>query len=507
MKDMEREKFEQSWKDALDDAAVSPSESVWTNIELELEKASGGELKKRVLFYKMLAAASVIFAMAIGGAGYYVINSTTSPANLAVENTSSDKTSANQTLSNGTSATNMDDRGSAPINDEGLVADAQPTQEVNENATADLPAVVSGDARTEPVDRLQSGRNADQPDPSINALLAASDDEDTKRHSFASEQMEERPALPDDLPGQIKERDLPQLYTPREIALVLPPAEEEKEAVDPVVAMLARLERREREIRGEEAMDEKERGTDENLWTSIGFAAGSFNSIASAAPGGGAAGSRAAMTLAAPIVDQETKASGYSYSMGINVGTRISERWVLQGGVNYLTQATEYTADNVVMSASAYQQRFHPATTNELIKSNALDFSNKLVYTAPYNVSNSMRYISIPMQAGYMLIQKTVGLQLNAGVSTDLFLQNTIEANSDQIDKTTQGSGADSPYRTVNLSGLFGTEVSYRFNDNYRISLNPGIRYPFNTIYKSELGVESTPLTFDIGLRFRYIFH
>src|SRR5690606_31683347 len=159
------------------------------------------------------------------------------------------------------------------------------------------------------------------------------------------------------------------------------------------------------------------------------------------------------------------------------------------------------------MSASAYQQRFHPATTNELIKSNALDFSNKLVYTAPYNVSNSMRYISIPMQAGYMLIQKTIGLQLNAGVSTDLFLQNTIEANSDQIDKTTQGSGEDSPYRTVNLSGLFGTEVSYRFNENYRISLNPGIRYPFNTIYKSELGVESTPLTFDIGLRFRYIFH
>jgi hypothetical protein len=213
--------------------------------------------------------------------------------------------------------------------------------------------------------------------------------------------------------------------------------------------------------------------------------------------------------LAAPIVDQETNGSGYSYSMGVNLGTKISERWVLQGGVNYLTQASEYTANNVVVSStnSFQQQRFKPATTNELINASANDLSNKIVYSAPYNVNNSMRYLSIPLQAGYLLVNKTFGLQLNAGVATDLFLQNTVTADSDQLDKSSQGGGSDSPYRTVNLSGLFGTEVSYRFGEHYRIALNPGVRYPFNTIYKTELGVQSTPLTFDVGLRFRYIFH
>lgn len=497
MKDMEREKFEQSWKDALDEAAVSPSEAVWTNIELELEKTRGGELKKRVFFYKMLAAASVIFAMAIGGAGYYMMNITARPSGtLASQNDSPAATPGS-----GPSATSDPSMPTA-IDDPALIADAHPARPENENTIPGNPSPA-----------LRSDKDAKRARPTaephvINAPLKESDElvAQIAEGTLTGDEVDQQRVFAAELPRTISARALPPLYSRREIALVLP-AEREKETVDPVVAMLARLEQREREIRGTEDAEEEKAESGENLWTSIGFAAGSFNSIASAAPGGGAAGSRAAMTFAAPIVDQETKASGYSYSMGINVGTRLSDKWVFQGGVNYLTQATEYTADNVVVSASAFQQRFHPATTNELIKSNALDLSNKIVYTAPYNVSNSMRYISIPMQAGYMLVDKTFGLQLNAGVATDLFLQNTIEANSAQIDKTTQGSGEDSPYRTVNLSGLFGTEVSYRFNENYRISLNPGLRYPFNTIYKSALGVESTPLTFDIGLRFRYIFH
>ena len=57
MKNMEREKFEGSWKNAFEDAEVTPSDKVWANIELDLEKAKGGDLKRRLLFFQMLAAA------------------------------------------------------------------------------------------------------------------------------------------------------------------------------------------------------------------------------------------------------------------------------------------------------------------------------------------------------------------------------------------------------------------------------------------------------------------
>jgi hypothetical protein len=310
-----------------------------------------------------------------------------------------------------------------------------------------------------------------------------------------------------ELPLTVENKNLPAFYSPRKIELQIP----DKDEVDPVVAMLARLDLREKEVTGEKQTENgKKDDRQENLWTSVGFAAGSFNTIHSSMSNTRSNTMLASNASNVQIADKEAKASGFSYSMGVNVGTRLSERWVLQGGVNYLTNSSDYTANKAV--AAADYQSFKAVSIKELITADAqIDIDEKIVDAAPYNVNNSLRYLSIPMQAGYIIINKTFGLQLNAGIATDLFLQNTVKAEGDKVgnrvDNTTQTGGSDSPYRSVNLSGLFGTELSYRFGQRYRVALNPGIRYPFNTIYKSDLGLQSSPLTFDVGLRFRYIFH
>jgi hypothetical protein len=209
------------------------------------------------------------------------------------------------------------------------------------------------------------------------------------------------------------------------------------------------------------------------------------------------------------VAEKEASANGLAYSIGVSLGTKISERWVLQGGVNYMSQSSDYTVQNAVTNPEF--DTFRPASINELGKMNFADdvtgTDEKLIPTAPYEVNNDLRYLSIPLQAGYLVINQAFGLQLNAGIATDLFLQNTISAENGNLETTRLESGDDSPYRSVNFSGLVGTEVSYRFAKHYRVSLNPGIRYPLNTIYKPEIGVDATPVTFDIGLRFRYIFN
>lgn len=465
MKNMEREKFEGSWKKAFEGAEVSPSENVWTNIELDLEKARGGELKKRLIFYKMLAAACVVFAMALGTVGYYHAiprANTSSLANNSKNDVAKPKASADKNATALSEPVDKPDNG-ASLND---------AAEQNSGAKRVKPQVI--EVRQTSVE------------------LAPPAGSDKNSTGFA-----------------MRERNLAPLYEPREIRLNI--RKSENFAADPVAAMLAKLEKREQEMQGRDNTGRKTRSGHENLWTSVGIAAGSFNTVqvAAAGPVSGSPGQAFASAMAAPIIDQESKASGYSYTMGVNVGTKLSERWILQGGINYLNHSSEYTANNVVMESVGKfnQQQFRAASTNDLVNADENELSNKLVYSAPYSVNNSMRYLSVPMQAGYLLINKTFGLQLNAGVATDLFLQNTVKAESQHLARTTQPSGSDSPYRAVNLSGLFGTEVSYRFGPHYRVSLNPGIRYPFNTIYKSEVGVQSTPLTFDVGLRFRYIFH
>jgi hypothetical protein len=244
----------------------------------------------------------------------------------------------------------------------------------------------------------------------------------------------------------------------------------------------------------------------EKLWTSVGFAAGAFNALSpsvSPMPSNSLYYNANASTTAA----KQSKASGLAYSIGVNVGTKLSERWILQGGVNYLTQSSNYTANSVVVDNNFQSPQAESINVYKSQVQLTMDASSaKVAPTVPYTVNNNVQFVSLPVQAGYLFVNRKFGLQLNAGVSTDLFLQNTISPEGGGISSTTQSRGEDSPYRSLNFSGLMGTEFSYKLGSRYRVALNPGLRYPFNSLYKTNTGVESTPLTFDVGLRFRYIF-
>src|SRR5690606_16111050 len=289
-----------------------------------------------------------------------------------------------------------------------------------------------------------------------------------------------------------RERQLPPLVKPKKIVPNFPKTEP-----DQIDLLLASIEMEERASR------EKNKFDDEKVWTSVGFSTGTFSNPN---PGGSSPvmntmSTNLKLSPANTTLANETQASGVSYSVGVNVGGKIAPRWVLQGGINYMTQNAAFTSDAVVTED---YQNFKAAYSAEINKLS--DASGRVVPTAPYSVTNNMEYLSIPMQAGYILINRSFGLQINGGVSTDLFIQNTLEPQSGSLDKVTNGRGSDSPYRPVNFSGLVGTEFSYRFSDHYRLSVNPGIRYPFSSIYKSDVGLSVTPVTFDVGIRFKYIF-
>lgn len=535
MNDMERRKFEDSFQDAFRDAEMNPSAEVWTNIELDLEKAEGGKMKRRLLFYKLLAAASVAFAMCVAGVGYYVMNDQSINSHLALQ----EETGRNSITSKGPDKTDAASSVVESPSEEGSVSDIRSSSSEQSSSTQYTES--SDNQRAE---KIQQGSNhvaqaesglqktnehrptvAEQRTVSAGRPSTANGSKNesnvgvTNQTSSAAAGNGDNGSGHSQLPpfdntgaltgnensssafiGQNNtgRRPLPTLHKAKEPVLEFPGSN-----ADPGLLLLARLDD---EARRYEDNDKKStRSASEKLWTSVGVAAGSFNANnPSVAPQ--QSNFLLQATNAQNTATKQSKASGLAYSIGVSMGTHISDRWVLQGGVNYMTQSSDYTANSVVVVDNNFASP-QAESMNTLSPRLEKSADTKVAQTFPYNVNNQVRFVSVPLQAGYMLVNRKVGFQLNAGVSTDFFLENSINPDGGGVASTTVGRGAESPYRSLNFSGLMGTELSYKVGNHYRLSLNPGIRYPFSSIYKESTGVDANPVTFDIGLRFRYIFN
>lgn len=672
MNDMESRKFEDAFRDAFKEAEVSPTENVWTNIELDLEKAEGDKMKRRIFFYKLLAAASIAFAMSVAGVGYYILQdqqrfngslavnqktesssernaqtrtaetanaSETSAENKsiaslntsdkndspgsvdktneqasAIANTDKWNATSRQSNTNGSSSnTAKTNNASNQANQNSIAKTEQRSVNPNtQNYTADKNSAARNsvastegkqgnnqrNAKAAKSTGLSSDKNAKNTNDIANTSSQHIAATDAAKHNEVATQQNQNASVTEgqnvasnnvnkvgqDVNGKTTNADngispnvekqgiasndrvasnsnendasannasaitndnqqgiaaadnknaananqadsknavdinpFSRYYTANngefgavnnsstlasnEGVMKLPSrvdkpvdfdATKFAPQEDPLMVMLAKLDA-EGKGRSEEQNKEKDNSS-EKLWTSVGFAAGSFNTVNSNV-------STSQSFAMNNVASQQAKASGSSYTVGLSMGTRLSNRWVVQGGVNYMTQSSNYTSNAV--GASADFANFSAPAVNSMMS----EADSRLVSTAPYTINSSLRFVSIPLQAGYMIVNKRFGVQLNGGVSTDMFLQNTLTPESDNVSKTTQGSGEDSPYRTFNFSGLVGTELSYKFGQHYRLALNPGIRYPFNSIYKSDQPITAMPLTFDVGLRFRYIFH
>ncbi|MEJ7645365.1 MAG: hypothetical protein WKF87_12285 [Chryseolinea sp.] len=486
---MERRNFEDSFKDAFREAESNPSDKVWTNIELELEKESGEKTRRTLFFYKMLAAASIAFALSIVGIGYYVLKTNPEMTNAVAENLVKD--AEEQAVNGETGKTvireNEDtQKQAAELSNESTKSQATSSKDrESRSLSKNGPRVVAGtgflsENAKENTLRLHQTRAQES---KLNDGAGAVGYESTA--AFA-------PGYP--------ERKLPDLFELKQPVIKVPTVE-----TDPVALMLAKLAIEEMKFSDAEENDKKEKAANgEKLWTSVGFAAGGFSSVNhSVAPN--ASQFNSASFAQTTVPDKEAKAAGIAYSMGVSFGTKVAKRWVVQGGLNYLTQSSDYVANNVVAAGDYRSLQAESINTIGALPMLA-DAASKIIPTVSYSVNNNVKFFSVPVQAGYLLVNKKVGLQLNAGLSTDLFVQNTITPEGGSLNKSTQGRGSDSPYRSVNFSGLVGTELTYRIGQRYRVALNPGLRYPLNSLYKSDVGIQSTPLTFDVGVRFRYIF-
>jgi hypothetical protein len=247
----------------------------------------------------------------------------------------------------------------------------------------------------------------------------------------------------------------------------------------------------------------EKRKSERPLWASLGASGGSYtpgsNSSTSTTFNASNTAVRDFTAVNSTTPVSERSKTGTSYSVGFQMGKPIGNRWIIQAGLSYLNQQINYTSNVVALT----YQNTPMAVTAETFEEST---TNRLNATPAYKITSTSEYLSVPIQVGYMIIDKKFGILVNAGIATDLFLRNTLVDQSGQTDKATQKLGDSEVYETMAWAGLTNAEFSYRLADRYRIALVPGIRYSFTNLTKDQ-SIANRPLVLDVGFRFRYMFH
>lgn len=455
MENSERQRFEENWKSAFENAEQSPSDRVWWSIDSALTNAEGGSMRRKVVFYKRLAAASVVLALALAGSTTYYFMNEKGTELTAVPNHQPTTTISNQDKTTAenltTTQSDTDKNTTSQINRESEVAQLIAKPDVNQSQLQ---------VRNNQIVLVDAEKKSDYTDAGQTKLFSKFD------------------LNPYDPLAQQYATNLHPKNRVREVTIV------RKLPAMPASMM---------------ADSRKKKSTEkENLWAAVNASTGSFGSTAYQD------NAQSFLMNSQPSsfnnlvsASSKVKSKGSAYSVGVNIGTRLAERWVLQGGVSYLSQNLGYTSNFAALDANNSRMAIVSGYTG--VKQNI-----SLSPTAPYDINSVNELVSIPVQAGYMFVNRKFGLQLNSGVATDMFIRNTLTDRSGQLNTFSESAGSDSPYNTFSWTAIGGTELSYKIGSQYRISVTPGFRYALTPMLKSSTE-SASPFMWDMGFRFRYI--
>ena len=496
-----RSSFEEEWSNSFEEAEVKPPGGVWDKVELSLANSANGSFKRRLVFFKVLAAASVAFALTVGGVAVYKLYLPSAGSSLQGEIAQSNDVQAESATVGATSKAQEDA--------------IRETRQEDGNATARSFIDPGAGNQNQPLANT-SQKNADNPtktlaNDALKNMEGPTGASTGLKNSMASVEYNEAfdttvglatPAVDPNknrVASEVGTSVLAGDGTPHREGLQSSATQEEMlpKKLDRLMAQLDSMSIEDRELQmvpwyaytNTKAQKEKSK-----LWAGIDVGAGSFD-----AQGTGGSSTTTSFGLldesfspADDVAQASTsgEGNGTTFNFGINVGTQVSSRWVIQSGLVFSDWNTSSTSNVIEESGRSYRA----INSLEELKS-----QSNFTVTQEYEISNSYRLISVPVQAGYLVMDRKLFITVLGGISNDLLLSKTIEDESG----TFGTQEVDDGLRTYNLSGLLGTEFGYTIGDHYSISVMPQLRRSINSFNTS--GPEMQPTFFEFGFRLKYI--
>jgi hypothetical protein len=204
----------------------------------------------------------------------------------------------------------------------------------------------------------------------------------------------------------------------------------------------------------------------------------------------------------------------FSYVASLETGYRISRRWSIKSGLQYLYYNSRLNTRAFFLADPSQEKVPIVARMIADKSSTPVQYDNAPVTTAQLNntentitLQNQYQYLGIPVQGSFSLNpDKQLSIALSAGLATDIFLQNVLKSDEENLQSASTRTSDNSVYRSVNFSGLLGFEINYRLNKRYQLSLEPLCRAALHPTTISGAKISSRPLSAGIGFGMKYNF-
>lgn len=509
------DKFGKLWQEQFRDAESTPDAAVWNRIEANLAGGLVEHYRKKILYYKLLAAASVVLALLFGSYSLYQV----------IHQDGTDQQMAQQTLENRSLSADTDNTANQNnLSQQEILenmtissSDIQTRRENRQNHTIDSPKDISVKAADESGTGDTPSKNTTGINDVNSKILITASGQNTYQINEVSDREDQdlvrsvdsytnftdsyfylsRPHIRFNVPNNIPDRKyyLSKKQNPLDIPYLLPPEEEiittDKKRLWAGVTVSSGIFDPNISYGGSNDLPP------EAAFNSTGSVATIYSSNADMNDRSG--------SLKSYKPEESSYRPEASFSYGVDFGFRFSKRLVLLGGLGYQHNFGSTTVHTYVEPISDnVKYANHAIVIERVAPESGLNTYNQL--NSEVRLNSTFEFVSVPVNIGYYLIDRKFKWMMTAGITTDVFIRNSISDSENMFDPVSFRSGDDSPYNPVYFNGKVGTMFHYTILKNYQISLEPSYRIGLNDLTKEEASFISRPSSFLISAGVAYVF-
>ncbi len=203
----------------------------------------------------------------------------------------------------------------------------------------------------------------------------------------------------------------------------------------------------------------------------------------------------------------ETMNTGVDYRVGMNVGMKISKKFSVESGLQFgqtqfnsstslLVQNRIFTKTLRVNSEGVFSERGQENIDNDT----RVEYSREEI-----NVMNALNYATIPVKAGYQLLERKVSVSVEAGLLTSMLLGHSM-TNLAQNETVQFSRNEESTYRNLVFSGMAGVSFGYNLMKRFDLMVQPNVSRSLQPLTRAGEGFDTTPNRFGLNAGVRYNF-